>query len=86
MTDRGEPLLDALDGELGAARRQLVPLVDRLDALAEVWQRATLLQAAIRTRHVTVADLERHAARTGEEERARFAGLIARITQGDNNA
>ncbi len=85
MTDRGEPFLDALDGELGAARRQLVPLVDRLDALAEVWQRATLLQAATRNRHVTVADLERQAARTGEEERARLAGLIARI-QGDSNA
>jgi len=79
-----EPFLDVLDAELAEARRQLVPLVDRLDALAEVWQRTTLLQAAIRTRHVTVIDLERQAARTGEEERARLAGLFARI-QGDSN-
>ena len=81
-----EPFLDVLDAELAAARRRLVPLVDRLDALAEVWRRATLLQAATRNRHVTVIDLERQAARTGEVERARLAGLIARITQGDSNA
>jgi len=54
-----EPFLDVLDAELASARRQLVPLVGRLDALAEIHRRATVIQADTRTRHVTVADLDR---------------------------
>ncbi len=85
MTD-GEPLLDTLDHELGACRRQLERLVERADALTELWQRATTIQAGLRRRHVELADVELEARRKGEEERARFAALCARITEGETDA
>jgi len=79
MTDRGEPLLDTLDAALGEARHQLVPLVDRADALGELHRRATVIQARLRHRHVEFADLELDASRKGEEGRARLASLCRRI-------
>ncbi len=82
MTE-GEPLLDTLDRELADCRRQLEGLVERTDALTELWQRATTIQAELKHRHVELADVKRGAIAQGEEERARFAALIARISRGD---
>lgn len=85
MTE-GEPLLDTLDRDIADCRRQIEPLVDRADALTELWQRATTIQAGLKRRHVELADVKREAISQGEEERARYAALIARISRGEEDA
>ncbi|MBA2756357.1 MAG: hypothetical protein H0U37_02795 [Chloroflexi bacterium] len=80
MTE-GEPLLALLDRELADCRRRLDRLVDCTDALQDMHDRAVLIQARTKHRHVGVSDLEHDARKLGEEALARHRLTLDRITQ-----
>lgn len=69
-------LVGALEDQLAEARERLEAQVQEADALDQLLGRAIILVARER-RHISVIDLLDAA--TGEEERARTAGLLRQL-------